>query len=114
MLGRKRKTSGYVWEGIGLRFDGDAPTDGTSMYPGGSQGTLPKSGVGKPKTRDSETTMYPNVPKIGLNAQDTLANGGLTPKTVHQGTSVHGFTFPQSHEELIEAIARVDTDKESE
>ncbi len=104
---RKRKTSGYVWEGIGLRFDGDAPTDGTSMHPGGSQGTSSKSGVGKPKTRDSEATMYPDVPKIGLNAHNTLANGELTPKTVHQGTSVHpSYSLLDSDTSVEEAARR--------
>jgi putative DNA primase/helicase len=110
---RKRKTSGYVWEGIGLRFDGDGPDQGTSMYPGGTHRIHSESGLYKPKTRDSEAPMYPDDPKTGLNAQNVLANGGGTGNRVHQGTSVHGSKPLQSHEQLMEALARVDTNEES-
>jgi phage/plasmid-associated DNA primase len=103
---RKRKTSGYVWEGIGLRFDGDAPTDGTSMYPKTSKGYIPESRVDKPKTRDDEGGMYPDVPKSRLNAHDTLANGVLSGKTVHQGTWVHGFEHLTSDTSVEEAARR--------
>jgi putative DNA primase/helicase len=38
---RRRTKHGYVWDGIGLRFDGDAPKQGTPVYPQGAQGTPP-------------------------------------------------------------------------
>jgi phage/plasmid-associated DNA primase len=110
---RRRTKHGYVWDGIGLRFDGDPPDQGTPVHPNASRGYTPESGVGKPKTRGSEGEGVPSAPKTGINAHETLANRGETRKTVHQGTPVHPSGSLESHEQLMEAIARVDTDEES-
>jgi phage/plasmid-associated DNA primase len=99
---RRRMRHGYVWDGIGLRFDGGAPTEGTRVYPPSSQGTRPESGVDKPKSPSSERERVPRVPKSRLNAHDTLANGELTGKTVHR---VHGYTpLVTSEDEETDAL----------
>jgi phage/plasmid-associated DNA primase len=95
---RRRTKHGYVWDGIGVRYDGDPPDKGTPVHPEGSRGYTPESGVGKPKTRDSEAGVYPDVPKTGLNAYNPLANRGGTGKTVHQGTPVHPSEVTSDHE----------------